>query len=137
MVWTNTDGSVGVWMMQGTQVSSRTPVMGANTTWKPVLVSDFNNAIYWKSVDGSAGMWIGNGTSFGHSSLMGPGSAWMPTALQAPFTSNLHVFLLWTHSGGSVGLWDMTNYTIGGHINLLPDGTPWKLVNEDAAPNSP
>ena len=137
MVWTNTDGSVGVWMMQGTQVSSRTPVMGANTTWKPVLVSDFNNAIYWKSVDGSAGMWIGNGTSFGHSSLMGPGSTWMPTALQAPFTSNLHVFLLWTHSGGSVGLWDMTNYTIGGHINLLPDGTPWKLLNEDAAPNSP
>jgi len=137
MVWTNTDGSVGVWMMQGTQVSSRTPVMGATTTWKPVLASDFDNALFWKSIDGSVGMWLGNGTSFSHFSLMGPGSTWMPTAIQSVFTANEHVLLLWTNSGGSVGLWDTTGSYVGMRMNLLPDGTPWKLVNFDAAPNSP
>jgi len=140
MVWTNADGSVGVWMMQGTQVVAHTPVMGPNTTWKPVMVSDYNDAIYWKGVDGSVGMWLGNGKAFSHMSLVGPGSTWMPTALQAVFSvngPNQKVELLWTNSGGSVGLWEMISQSIVSRQNLLPDGTPWKLVNEDAAPNSP
>ena len=140
MVWTHPDGSVGVWMMQGTQVTARTPVMGANTTWKPVMVSDYNDAIYWKGIDGSVGMWLGNGTAFGHMSLMGPGSTWMPSGLQTTLSvngPNQNVELLWTNSGGSVGLWEMISRTIVNRTNLLPDGTPWKLINTEAAPNSP
>ena len=140
IVWRNTDGSVGLWMMQGTQLASRTSLMGPGTGWAPVLVNDFANAIYWKSSDGSVGLWLWNGSGFSHYSLMGPGSAWTPTAIQSVNGSsnpNTGSDILWTSTGGSVGLWMMGGGFVSSRTNLLPDGTPWRLVNEEIAPNSP
>ena len=69
ILWRADDGSVGIWLMNGTQTLSgqviATPAV-ATTDWHIAGTGDFNNDgisdILWRNDDGSVAIWLVNGT---------------------------------------------------------------------------
>jgi hypothetical protein len=83
ILWQNTDGSAGAWLMNGLSQSAGS-VVGSNpgTAWHIKGDADFNGDgkadILWQNNDGSAGLWLMNGLSPVTQSSVGsnPGTAW-------------------------------------------------------------
>ena len=68
-MWRNTDGSVGIWLMNGAQIATSQIIASsadAPPDWHIAGTGDFNNDgnsdILWRNYDGSVAMWLMNGT---------------------------------------------------------------------------
>jgi hypothetical protein len=73
ILWRNSDGTVGLWLMNGTQVVSTTSFGIVPASWSIFETGDFNgdgkSDILWRNSDGTVGMWLMNGTQFTPSSF--------------------------------------------------------------------
>ena len=66
IAWRNTDGDVGFWLMNGTQILSAPSLGNVPTSWVIAETGDFNgdgfSDILWRNTNGDVSIWFMNGT---------------------------------------------------------------------------
>ena len=134
IVFQNTDGSVGMWQMNGATVLGANPV-GSNpgSAWRVMGTGDFNadgkSDIVFQNTDGSVGMWLMNGSTILSANLVGnPGLAWRVVGA-ADINGDGKSDILLQKTDGSVEAWLMNGTTLVGSspIGSSP-GAAWKLI---------
>ena len=89
ILWRADDGSVGIWLMNGTQTLSgqviATPAV-ATTDWHIDGIGDFNNDgksdILWRADDGSVAIWFMNGTQVASTGIVDTTNSTLQSAAQ-------------------------------------------------------
>ncbi len=142
ILWRRDDGSVSMWLMNGTNLISGTflnPSRVADTAWKPVGTGDFNNDsntdILWRHDSGYLSVWLMNGTNLISSSALNPSrvadTAWKPVGT-GDFNNDGKTDILWRHDSGYVSVWLMNGTNLISSTLLNPSrvaDTAWKPVN--------
>jgi hypothetical protein len=117
VLWRFTDGTVGVWEINGFQiiadgVTGQAAVAPLN--WHIVGTGDFDgngtNDILWRADDGSVGIWEMNGLQFAATGVVaGPTIAPLNWHIQGTgdFNGDGKTDILWRADDGSVGIWEM------------------------------
>jgi FG-GAP-like repeat len=66
ILWRNTNGDVGIWLMNGTQILSASDLGNAPSSWTIMETGDFNgdgmSDILCRNANGDVGIWFMNGT---------------------------------------------------------------------------
>jgi len=115
ILWRNSDGTVGLWLMNGTQFTpSSFGVLPLS--WTIVGQRDFNGDgkgdILWRNADGTVGLWLMNGTQVVSTTSFGI----LPTSWTIVGTGDFNGDgkgdILWRNSDGTVGLWLMNGAQI-------------------------
>ena len=133
ILWRHTDGSVALWLMDGTNVISTAILLGANSGWRVTHVADFNGDgktdILWRHTDGSIAMWLMNGTTLtGGGVLLGAASGWTVTHT-ADFNGDGKADILWRHTDGSIVMWLMNGTVLTDGAVLLGAGSGWAVTH--------
>ena len=132
ILWRNASGAVGLWLMDGGTVLSRSTLMPAGYGWSPVLVGDFNGDgkadIVWRNTDGSVSMWLMNGTSIvDRGPLLGRGSTLGPLQV-GDFNGDRKSDLLFQDSAdGSVQVWIMDGRSSTSTATIMPANGSWTV----------
>ena len=75
ILWRDTQGNVGMWLMNGASVQSTTILGNMPTSWSVVGTIGFNtggyNNILWRNSNGDFGVWFMNGTTVVSTALIG------------------------------------------------------------------
>ena len=145
MVWRNTNGSLGVWLMNGGIISGGTLTSGGaavapDATWSIAGISDFNgdgNAdILWRDTSGEVATWLMNGTSItSGADLTSGGVAVRPDASWSvagtgDFNGDGKADILWRDTSGEVAIWTMNGNTITSGADVTSGGS---AVRPDAS----
>ena len=131
ILWRNSDGTVGMWLMNGTQFSASS--FGVlDLGWTIVGQRDFNGDgkgdILWRNADGTVGMWLMNGTQFTPSSFGAIPTSWTVVGT-GDFNGDGKGDILWVNTNGDVAIWFMNGTTIlpsSGIIANVP--TNWSVA---------
>jgi hypothetical protein len=136
ILWRNSDGTVGLWLMNGTQVVSTTSFGILPTSWTIVGTGDFNGDgktdILWRNADGTVGLWLMNGAQILSTTSFGV----LPTSWSifetGDFNGDGKSDILWRNSDGTVGLWFMngTQVVSTSSFGVLP--TSWTIQGTNA-----
>jgi GH25 family lysozyme M1 (1,4-beta-N-acetylmuramidase) len=132
ILWRHTDGSVGIWEMNGTEIKAGLPVLRMPTEWSIVATGDFDgdgkSDILWRRTDGLVGIWLMNGAEIkiGQSIFMMP-TEWS-IAATGDFDGDGKSDILWRRTDGLVGIWLMNGaeIKIGQSLFMMP--TEWSIV---------
>jgi hypothetical protein len=135
ILWRNSDGTVGLWLMNGTQFTpSSFGVLPLS--WTIVGQRDFNGDgkgdILWRNADGTVGLWLMNGTQVVSTTSFGI----LPTSWTIVGTGDFNgdgkSDILWRNSDGTVGLWFMngTQVVSTSSFGVLP--TSWTIQGANA-----
>ena len=144
LVWQNqSNGSIGVWFMDGSNLISTTnfnPAQVPDTTWKIVGVGDFNadskpDLVWQNQSNGSIGVWFMDGINLMGAVNFSPGqvpdTAWKIVGI-GDFNADSKPDLVWQNqSNGSIGVWFMDGINLMGATNFSPGQVPdttWKIV---------
>jgi hypothetical protein len=67
IVWRDTAGDIGIWLMNGATVLSAGGLGNVPTTWSIVQTGDYNgdgmSDLLWRDTSGNTAMWFMNGTT--------------------------------------------------------------------------
>ena len=67
MLWRKSDGTVAMWLMNGTTPATQAVIGTIDTTWQIAGSGDFNGDgkadIFWRNSDGTLAMWLMNGST--------------------------------------------------------------------------
>jgi hypothetical protein len=131
ILWRNSDGTVGMWLMNGTQFTpSSFGVLPLS--WTIVGTGDFNGDgkgdILWRNADGTVGLWLMNGTQILSTSSFGILPTSWTIAGTGDFNGDGKWDILWRNADGAVGLWLMNGTQILSttSFGILP--TSWTIV---------
>ena len=128
ILWQNTNGSLAMWLMDGSTVtSSATPTyegsaVSPGSSWSVAGIGDFtgngDDDILWRNTNGSLTMWLMGGSTIESSatptyqgSAVSPGSSWSVAGI-GDFTGNGDADILWRNTNGSLAMWLMDGSTI-------------------------
>ena len=156
LVWHHqTTGLIGVWLMNGTAMTSSTlltPSTVADTNWTSVCVADFNadgkpDLVWQHQTSGWLGVWLMNGTAMTSSTLLTPSSVtdinWKIVGC-TDVNADGKPDILWQHqTTGLIGAWLMNGTSMTSSTLLTPStvaDTHWKIVgvadvNADGKPD--
>lgn len=142
IIWQHTDGSIGVWLMNGATVTS-TPffsVANSGANWQIAAVGDLNHdgkddLIFQETTAGWIGVWFLNGTtvtSIKYFSIsQQPDLNWKIRAAGDIDGSGV-ARLIWRHqTQGWVGSWTVNGATVTGTFYANPnkvDNLNWQIV---------
>src|SRR5262249_15180439 len=81
LIWQNSDGTPGIWLMNGTTPIAETGLANPGTSWKLVGSGDFNDDgradLLWQDSSGILGVWEMNGTTpIAEAGIGNPGPNW-------------------------------------------------------------
>ena len=140
LVWQHAEGSVGVWLMTGSDVTSTPnflPDRATDLQWKVVGVGDFNadgkSDLLWRhTATGEMGAWLMNGLSrIIHAPLNPlsvPDQRWQVGAMMDA-NGDGKVDIVWQHTDGTIMIWHMngtSRVTFPVVPTLLPGG--WQIA---------
>ena len=136
ILWRNTaTGAVGMWLMNGTTITSYMAVDTVGSNWSIAGTGDFNGDgkpdILWRSsASGEVGVWLMNGTivtSYVRIDNIDP--AWV-IAGTGDFNGDGKPDILWRSStSGEVGVWLMNGTTITSYVRIdSVDPTQWSIA---------
>ena len=116
VLWRDTGGDVGMWLMNGATISQAAGVANVPTVWSAVGQRDFNGDgkadILWTDTSGDVGMWLMNGTQI----TQAAGVANVPTVWSVAGTGDFNGDgkgdILWHDTSGNVGIWLMNGTQI-------------------------
>ena len=116
VLWRDTGGDVGMWLMNGAAISQAAGVANVPTVWSAVGQRDFNGDgkadILWTDTSGDVGMWLMNGTQI----TQAAGVANVPTVWSVAGTGDFNGDgkgdILWHDTSGNVGIWLMNGTQI-------------------------
>jgi hypothetical protein len=116
ILWQHSSGTVAIWLMNGTTVSSVGVPGSTGTDWQIKGLADFDGDgkadILWQHSSGMVAIWLMNGTTV--SSVGVPGSTGTDWQIKgvADFDGDGKADILWQHSSGTVAIWLMNKTTI-------------------------
>jgi hypothetical protein len=109
ILWRHGTGSVFVWLMNGTGVSSSALVANVSNAWTVQGFGDFNadgkTDLLWRHTSGAVSIWLMNGASV--SSTGSPGNVGTDWEIQATgdFNGDGKTDILWRHESGTISIW--------------------------------
>jgi phospholipase C len=131
IAWRDTSGNVGIWMVNGAQITSN-PVLGnVPLTWSIVGQQVLNNSgaadLIWRDTSGDVGVWFMNGTQVALTANIGN----MPTNWSlvgtAPF-GGLGAELFWRDTVGDLQVWLINGTQLVSTTSLGNVPTNWTIV---------
>jgi hypothetical protein len=134
VLWRNTSGAVGMWLMNGATIAQNSLAGSAPTTWSIVGQRDFNGDgkadILWHDTSGNVGLWLMDGANVLQSAGVGnvPPTVWS-IAGTGDFNGDGRADILWRDTSGNVGVWLMNGTTImqsAGVANVPP--SVWSIA---------
>jgi hypothetical protein len=135
LIWqNNTNGARGVWLMNGTAVSSIINIGSVSPEWSIMGTGDFNGDnqpdILWQNNDtGARLIWIMNGTTRVGSFNLPLVSIQWNMAGAADFNNDGQDDILWQNNGtGARVVWLMSGHTLRSAISLGTVATQWSMV---------
>jgi FG-GAP-like repeat len=135
VLWRDTSGNVGMWLMNGSTMSQSTVLGNVQSTWSIVGQRDFNgdgnSDILWRDSSGNVGIWLMNGTSIISSIVLGnvPNN-WSVTAT-GDFNGDGNADILWRDTAGDVAVWLMNGTTIQQAAVIGNISTNWAVAGAD------
>ena len=151
ILWQNTDGSLAMWLMDGSTIeSSATPTyqgsaVSPGSSWSVAGIGDFNGNgdadILWQNTDGSLAMWLMDGSTIESSATpsyqggaVSPGSSWSVAGI-GDFNGDGDADILWRNSStGSLAMWLMDGSTIESSAtptyqgSAVSSGSSWSVA---------
>jgi probable HAF family extracellular repeat protein len=130
ILWRGSDGTVGMWLMNGTQYSASS--FGVlPTSWTIVGQRDFNgdgkSDILWRNSDGTVGLWLMNGTQYSASSFGTIPIDWKAVGT-GDFNGDGKGDILWVNTNGDVAIWLMNGTQIMSAQVIGNVPTDWSVV---------
>jgi hypothetical protein len=114
ILWQNTDGAVGTWLMNGTTPTSEQTVGSSPSSWSIAGVGDFNGDgdadILWRNTNGQVGVWFAVGGTFSDEVVGDAPSPWWIAGI-GDFNGDGDDDILWRNTDGQVGVWLMNGGT--------------------------
>jgi M6 family metalloprotease-like protein len=118
ILWQHTDGTLAIWFMEGTTVSSGSGGVGVvPSVWETKGIGDFDGDgkadILWQHADGMVAIWFMEGTtvSSGSGGVGVVPSVWEIKGI-GDFDGDGKADIFWQHTDGTVALWLMDGLTI-------------------------
>jgi hypothetical protein len=128
VLWRDTSGNVGIWLMNGTKIVSSSVLGNVPTTWSVVGTGDFNGDsfgdILWRDTSGNLGIWFMNGTSIVQTAVVGNvPTAW--TVAGADSKGDIFWYNTTTHE---VGMWVMNGANVVQTVDFGSVPATWKIA---------
>ena len=141
LVWQHTNGSLGIWFMNGMQVT-RTSLLGiprvSDPAWQIQAVGDINNDrradLVWRHTDGRIGTWLLKGTAVTATQFFSIDRVADPRwriAAAGKIDAVSPPALVWQHQAGAVAVWYVNGPTVLNTLFLNPSSivdTKWAIV---------
>jgi hypothetical protein len=136
ILWRDTSGNVGMWLMNGTSIQQAAVVANVATSWSIVGQRDFNadgNAdILWRDTSGNVGIWLMNGSGIQATSVLGNVPTNWSVAGIIGFNTGGYNNILWRDTAGDLGIWYMNGTTVVQTATIGNVPTNWILAGSDA-----
>jgi Tannase and feruloyl esterase/FG-GAP-like repeat len=136
MLWRDTSGNVGMWLMNGASVLSTAVLGNVPTTWSVVGQRDFNgdgtSDILWRDTSGNVGIWFMNGTTISSTTVLGNVPTTWSVAGTGDFNNNANNDILWRDNLGNLTIWFMNGTSISQVANLGNVPVNWTVAGVDS-----
>ena len=131
-VMRNDDGSVAVWLMNGTSATATPTVLGPSSGTSVVKAADFDGDgltdLVRQEGDGTTTLSLMNGgTIRATAPLRAAATGWHLTHA-ADFNGDGKADLLWQHDDGRVEMWLMNGTTTVSTATIMPAGAAWRVA---------
>ena len=126
IVWRDTSGDLGFWLMNGATVSSTGGVSGVSSAWSIVGQRDFNGDgmadLLWRDGSGDNAIWFMNGTQVASSAGIGGAPIGWSVVGTGDFNGDGLGDILWEDGNGNLAVWLMNgpNIVSSGSIGAVP-----------------
>jgi len=132
LLWRNTDGTVGIWLMDGPNITAPRNVAVISDDWHVAGIGDFGGDgkgdILWRNDSGLVGMWQLNGNAIAAAGdIMQVSSEWH-VAGTGDFGGDGKSDILWRNDSGLVGVWQMNGTAIVSAANILQIDNNWHVA---------
>ena len=115
-MWRNTTDDVGIWIMNGSSITSAPTIGNVGPSWIVVGSGDFdsdgNGDILWRNLNNDLGIWLMNGTTITSAPTVENTSAAWSVASVGDYSGDGAADILLRSSSNDVGIWFM-NWIIG------------------------
>ncbi|MBV8824882.1 MAG: VCBS repeat-containing protein [Bradyrhizobiaceae bacterium] len=134
LIWQSTDGTLGVWLMNGTKVLTEAGLANPGPNWQVVGAADYNgdgndDILLQDKNTGNLMVDLMNGTAIGSTTTIAVGDpSWHAVSTG---TFNGQAEIAWQNSNGAVGLWLMNGTAPVAEAGLGSPGAGWQLVSVD------
>jgi len=132
ILWRNTDGTVNIWSMNGTSISSSATVAAIPSTWTISGIGDFNGDGYadilWTNTDGTVNVWLMDAANIMSSATLGVVDTTWAVAGVGDFNGDGKADILWRNSNGDVVIWFMNGEAILSSADLGVIPTSWTVA---------
>ncbi len=133
IAWRDSSGDVGMWLMNGAQVTTSAALGTVATTWSIVGQHDFDGDgkrdLLWRDTSGNIAIWFMNGTSVASTALVGNVATTWTVAGTADFNGDGQADILWRDGSGNTAIWLMQGAQVMSTAGLgnIPSAT-WSVV---------
>jgi FG-GAP-like repeat/Cysteine-rich secretory protein family len=137
ILWRNADGSVALWQMNGSDLTTGSVFANVATTWQISGTGDFNGDrkadILWRNTtDGSVALWQMNGATPTTQSVISSAPTNWQISGTGDFNRDGKADILWRNTtDGSVAIWQMNGNTPTAQTVVGAASTDWKIVGTD------
>jgi feruloyl esterase len=135
VLWRNTSGNVGMWLMNGSTTSSTGVLGSVPMAWAVVGQRDFNaigeSSVLWRDDTGNVGVWQLNGTQVTSTSVIGNVPTTWSVVATGDFNADGNGDILWRDNSGNLGIWFMNGSTIASTAMLGNVPLTWSVVGAD------
>ncbi len=135
MLWRDTSGNVGMWLMNGSSISTTSVIGNVPGQWSVVGQRDFNGDgngdVLWRDTSGNVGMWLMNGKTIQSSTVLGNVPNTWSVAATGDFNGDGMGDILWRDTSGNVGVWLMNGTSILQTAVIGNVPTNWVIAGAD------
>jgi uncharacterized protein (DUF1800 family) len=132
LVFSNNNGQVDLWLMNGLTAASKTTLLNA-PGWSITHIADFDGDgkadILWRNENGAVNLWLMNGTQVSSAiGILGPDANWRVTHV-GDFNGDGKADILWRNTDGSVTMWMMNGGVVASAVGLLGADANWSVTH--------
>ena len=135
VLWRDTSGNVGMWLMNGSTISQAGALGNVPTAWAVVGQRDFSaigqSSILWRDASGNVGIWQMNGNQIASTTVLGNVSTNWSVAATGDFNADGNGDIVWRDNAGNVGIWFMNGSTVASTAVIGNVPTNWVIVGAD------
>ena len=136
VLWRDVSGNVGMWLMNGSAISSTAVLGNVAAVWSVTGQRDFNGDgntdVLWRDTSGNVGIWLMNGTTVQSSTVLGNVPNNWSIVGTGDFNGDGLADILWRDTSGNVGMWLMNGTSILTSAVVGNVSTNWVVAGADA-----